>query len=79
MLQQGLFLLSADRGAMHRFAFLRTHPDVSSSSSSTNQTASHAAEKHFNAPDKMSLGECRSLQDLDRRWRPACPDQRMFL
>uniref|UniRef100_A0A3Q0QZZ2 Coiled-coil domain containing 92Ba n=1 Tax=Amphilophus citrinellus TaxID=61819 RepID=A0A3Q0QZZ2_AMPCI len=55
---------------MHRFAFVRTHPDSSSSSSSTNQTASHAAEKHFNAPDKMSLGECRSLQDLDRRWRP---------
>lgn len=65
-------------GAMHgvAFAFFRSRP----ASSSSDQTASHAAEKRFNASDKMSLGECRSRQELDQHlWRPACTDRRTFL
>lgn len=71
MLQQQA---EGELGAMHgggAFAFLRSYP-------ASNQTASHAAEKHFHASDKMSLGACRSRQDLDQHWRPACPDRTLL-
>lgn len=61
-------------GAVHLggFTFLRSRPTASSSSELT-------AEKHFNASSKMSLRGCRSLQTLDQRGRPACPDRRTIL